>query len=212
MTVGIIDAYLQQVCKLIHNWDSKKHTFKVREMHKLVGKLARLGKGAPWIFKLMSHLYTSLAYALKNNKKLLKSCSKDFRELINQIEQKHFFGKQTDLQRNVNFVMKRAAKIVNNFGHKYLINRTMREELEIISEALKPTSGIVFETPIAHLITQIPTASIIGDSSLLSCSGYLTTLKFWWHLLFPPEVVARMLLHLGTIQTKFSSQSTVLNM
>jgi hypothetical protein len=71
MTVGITNAYLQQVRKLHNNWDSKKHVFKVREMHKLIGKLARLGKGAPWIFKLMSHLYTSLAYVLKNNKKLL---------------------------------------------------------------------------------------------------------------------------------------------
>ncbi len=87
--------------------------------------------------------------------------------------------------------MKRAAKMVNNFGHKYLVNCTMREELNFISKALKPDSGIVFETPIAHLIPQIPIASIIGDSSLLSCSGYSTTLKLWWHLLFPPKVIAR---------------------
>jgi hypothetical protein len=100
----------------------------------------------------MSHLYTSLAYVLKNNKKLLRNCSKEFRELINQIEQKHFFGKQTDLQCNVNFVMKRAAKMVNNFGHKYLINHTMREELNFVSKALKPDLRIVFETLIAHLI------------------------------------------------------------
>ncbi len=83
--------------------------FKVHKMHKLVSKLAILGEGAPWIFNLMSHLYTSLAYVLKNNKKLLKNCSKEFRELINQIKQKQFFGKQTDLQCNVNSVMKRAA-------------------------------------------------------------------------------------------------------
>jgi hypothetical protein len=114
MTVGITDTYLQQVRELLHNWDSKKCMFKVCKMHKLLSKLARLGKGAPSIFKLMSHLYTSLAYALKNNQKLLDSCSKEFRELINQIEQKHFFAKQTDLQCNVNFVMKRATKIVYN--------------------------------------------------------------------------------------------------
>ncbi len=171
MTVGITNKYLQQVRNLLNNWDSKKRKFKVCEMHKLVGKLARLGKGAPWIFKLMSHLYTSLAYALKNNKKLLKSYLKEFRELINQIEQKHFFGKQTDLQYNENFDMKRATKMVNKFGHKYLVNRTMHEELNCIPKALKPNSGIVFETPIAHLIPRIPMASIVGDSSLMSCGG-----------------------------------------
>ncbi len=51
----------------------------------------------------------------------------------------------------------------------------MREELNFIFDALKPDSGIVFKTPIAHLIPRIPMASIIGNSSLLSCSSYSTT-------------------------------------
>ncbi len=119
-----------------------------------------------------------------------------FRDLVSQIKQNQFFGKQTNLQQNVNIVFKRAAKMVNNFGHKYLVNCTMREELNFISKALKPDSGIVFEMPITHLIPQIPTASIIGNSSLLSCGGYSTTLKFWWHLTFLPEITTRTLLHL----------------
>jgi hypothetical protein len=61
---------------------------------------------------------------------------------------------------------------------------------------LNPDSGIKFETPIAHLIPRTPTASIIGDSSLLACGGYSVTLKCWWHLNFPKEVVERTLLHL----------------
>jgi hypothetical protein len=72
----------------------------------------------------------------------------------------------------------------------------MREKLSFSASALKPDSGIKFETPIAHLIPRTPTASIIGDSSLLACGSYLVTLKFWWHLNFPKEVVERTLLHL----------------
>jgi hypothetical protein len=41
-------------------------------MQKLVGKLTRLGEGVLWIYKLISHLYTSLAFALKSNTELLK--------------------------------------------------------------------------------------------------------------------------------------------
>ncbi len=66
-------------------WDPNKRFFQVNDMQKLVGKLARLGEGAPWIFKLMSHLYTSLAYALKSNTKLLEKSSSRFRDLIKQI-------------------------------------------------------------------------------------------------------------------------------
>jgi hypothetical protein len=68
MTVSIMPEYLQQVRDLLSNWDFKKRFFKVGDMQKLVRKLVRLGKGAPWIFKLTSHLYMSLAYVLKNNK------------------------------------------------------------------------------------------------------------------------------------------------
>ncbi len=139
---------------------------------------ARLGEGAPWIYKLVSHLYTSLAYALKNNKKLLEDYSQEFRDLVDQIERKQFFGKQSDLQRNVNFAIKKAAKMVNKHKHLYLVNSTMRDELNFLSKALEPDSGIVFKTPIGHLIPRMPTASIIGDSSLTAFGGYLITLKF----------------------------------
>ncbi len=79
--------------------------------------------------------------------------------------------------------------MVNKHRHLYLVNGTMRNELNFLSEALESNSGIVFETPIGHLIPRMPTASIINDSLLIACGGYLTTLKFWWHLLFPKEVV-----------------------
>ena len=72
----------------------------------------------------------------------------------------------------------------------------MRNKLIFLSDALTPNSGIKFKTPIAHLIPRVPTASIIGDSSLVACGGYSISLKFWWHLTFPKEIVERTLLHL----------------
>jgi hypothetical protein len=72
----------------------------------------------------------------------------------------------------------------------------MREELSFIASALNPDSGIKFETPIAHLIPRTPTVSTIGNSPLLAFGGYSITLKFWWHLTFPKEIVERTLLHL----------------
>jgi hypothetical protein len=113
----------------------------------------------------MSHLYTSLAFALKSNAELLENSSSGFREYVKQITTKSFSGKQSDHLRHIKFAMKKAAKMVNNYNHFYLVNSTMREELIFISHALSPDSGIKFETPIAHLIPRMPTASIIGDSS-----------------------------------------------
>jgi hypothetical protein len=72
MMVGMTDEYIQQCCDLLNLWDQNRRFFKVSNMQKLVGKRTRLGEGAPWIYKLMSHLYTSLGLALKSNAKLLE--------------------------------------------------------------------------------------------------------------------------------------------
>jgi hypothetical protein len=144
----------------------------------------------------MSHLYTSLAFALKSNAELLKKSSSRFREFVKQITTKTFSGKQSDHQRHINYAMKQAAKMVNKHNHQFLVNTMMQDELIFISYALSPDSGIKFETPIAHLIPRMPTASIVKNSSLVACGGYSITLKFWWHLSFPKEVVEQMLLHL----------------
>ena len=196
MTVGITDDYIQQVRTLLQKWDPSRRFFNVGDMQKLVGKLARLGEGAPWIYKLMSHLYTSLAFALKSNTELLSRSSNGFKELVNQIKTKNFSGNQSDHQRHIKFAMKEASRMINKHKHKYLVNATMHEELNFISDALSENSGIKFETPIAHLIPRIPTALIIGDSSLTACGGYSITLEFWWHLAFPESVTHRTLLHL----------------
>jgi hypothetical protein len=177
-------------------WDPNKRFFKVNDMQKLVRKLARLGEGAPWIFKLITHLYTSLAYALKSNTKLLEKSSSGFRDLIKQISTKNYSGRISDHQHHINFAMKKAAKMVNRNNHNYLVNRTMQDELNFIAHALKPDSGIKFKTPIVHLILRTPTPSIVGNSLLLACGGYSITLKFWWHLSFLENVVKQTLLHL----------------
>ncbi len=129
MTVAITPEYLQQARDLLNNWDSNAHMFKVNNMQKLVGKSARLGEGAPWIYKSMSHLYTSLAFSLKNNKQLLEKCSSGFRDLAKQIKRKSFICKPSNLQSHINFGMKSAARRVNCHNHYYPVNQTMREEL-----------------------------------------------------------------------------------
>jgi hypothetical protein len=78
----------------------------------------------------------------------------------------------------------------------------MQDELNFIKKALSLNSGIKFETAIGHLIPCTPTASIVGDSSLLPCRGYSIKLKFRCHLSFPKEIVERMLLHLKDSKDK----------
>ena len=197
MTVGITPEYRQQVADLLANsWPITRRIFKVHNIQKLVGKIARLGEGAHWIYKIMSHIYTSLAFALKQNELLLRSCSPKFRDIVKKIDAKQFAGSQREMARELKFALKMAAKMVNNHYQVYIINETMREELDFIQQALQHDSKIPFELPIAFIIPRTPTASLFGDSSLLSCGGYSIELWFWWFIPFPDEVVAQTLLHL----------------
>jgi hypothetical protein len=165
-------------------------------MQKLIGKIACLGEGAPWIFKLMSRIYRSLAFSLQNNKALLEASSDKFKALISQIQQNNFVGNQADIANQINFALTLVAKLVNINKHMYVVNKTMHEDLEFIRQAFNNDSGINFKTPIAFIIPRMPTASLFGDSSLLLCGGYSIQLKIWWFLPFPEEVVSRTLLHL----------------
>jgi len=144
----------------------------------------------------MSHIYTSLAFTLQNNKTLLEASSHKFRSLILQIQRKHFVGNQADIAKEISFTLKLATKLINNNKHLYSVNETMREELEFIQQALDNDSDVKFETPIAFIIPRMPTACLFGDSSLLSCGGYSIQLRIWWFLPFPEEIVQRTLLHL----------------
>ena len=196
MTVGLPKEYRDEVRHMLDSWKKERQYFRCPDMQKLVGKIARLGEGAPWIFKIMSHLYTSLAFALQSNKAFLEASSPKFKALVNQIQKKQFNGKVSDIAKQMSFAMKTTAKMVNMNKAFYKVNETMREELDFIRQALHEDSGINFETPIAFLIPRTPTGLAFGDSSLTGCGGYSTEFKFWWHLAFPEEILAKTLLHI----------------
>ncbi len=79
LTIAIPAKYLQEVLDLLNStWHPDQRCFKVSEAQQLTGKLARLAKGANWVFHLLSHLHLSIAHALSKNKRLLTESSAEF--------------------------------------------------------------------------------------------------------------------------------------
>lgn len=195
MTLGITPEYQIECFQIILQWKDKTQ-FTVPEMQILIGKLARLGAGAPWVYKLMSHLYHSLAFAIGTNETLLAATSDEFRALHENIIKKRHTGKPSELPKLINFALKKACQMKNRYNRKYPINKTMRYELDFFEDALCPASDFKFEAPIAHLIMREPNFRMFGDSSLRACGGYSIDLSFWWHISFKEEILARTLLHL----------------
>ena len=126
LTVGMPREYLDECLSLITNtFHAGRKKFTAQQGQKLVGKLARLGEGAPWVYHLMSHMYTSIAYALRENTKYLKEASNDFRKLVANIE-RHRFSRKDNASKHVNFALKQLAKSVHHCKEEYIINETMR--------------------------------------------------------------------------------------
>ncbi len=115
LTVAITQEYQDQVSELttLHcpiSWQ----IFKVTDIQKLVSKLDQLGEGAPWIYKTMSHIYISLAFALRQNKELLLVCSPTFCEIVGNIQRGNYFGSHSKIARGLNFALKAVARMVNH--------------------------------------------------------------------------------------------------
>ena len=69
MTVGITRDYLNETMAIIDaSWNNHRKSFTVHEIEIFAGKLGRLVEGAAWVYHLMTHMYSSVASALHQNK------------------------------------------------------------------------------------------------------------------------------------------------
>ncbi len=140
MIIVITPEYHQQVLDLLTNsWPDTREKFKVRDIQQLVGRVACLVKGGPWIYKIMSHVYTSLAYALKQNDLLLLMCLPKFHIIIGRIERKQFSGNQRKFAKELSFALKTESTMANSNSQVYLINKTVHEELKFIHKSCTKT-------------------------------------------------------------------------
>ena len=91
--------------------------FTVSEASKLVGKLGRLREGAPWSKYMVSQLYSSIAFALAQNKETLKHSSSEFKRLVETIKCKNF-SPRAEVNKNhenvIRHALKRAAKMIHH--------------------------------------------------------------------------------------------------
>ena len=165
----------------------------------MAGKLARLTEGAPWARYLLSQLYTSIAFALAQNKLLLSKASLEFKKLAKIISAKITPTEKLNKEHQsiVRFALKKAAKMIHNSPAEYNIVVSMREEIELFKKMLEPTSSVAWEAPIAYLIKKTPFAIAYGDACLDAAGGFsVDLLKFWWHLEFPEAVIRHTLKYL----------------
>lgn len=179
-------------------WPITRTTFTAHDMQVLIGKLARLAKGARWVYHILSHSYDQIALALASNHKLLSHHSSRFKGLIRCIK-KGQMGRSRlsqDSGRIVAFALKQASQLVHRSKSKHDISVLLREDIEFFRSALLSTSNFPWSSPLAHLVLRTPLGIPFGDACLTGCGGYCQELSFWWHLQFPYYIIRRTLIYL----------------
>ncbi len=131
--------------------------------------------------------------------KIRGSCSslqRNSRTLFGLLKKGTYLGTPKDKAKHSSFVMMRAAKLlVHHAKYRCNINKTMCQEIIFFREKLRPSSSILRETPIAHIIPWMPTETAFGNSCLEGAEGYSISIGFWWHLPFSEKVIQQTLIH-----------------
>lgn len=195
MHVSLPPVFHEEVVALLSShWHAGRKSFTVHELELLVGKLGRIAQAYRPMYYLMSHLYSSVAFALRENASFLVSSSRSFRELIRRVKSgRHSDTVTSDDKRIVDFALSQAARRLHGCAEVYRIPRSLRDELDLILALLSDPS-IELCTPLAHVVPRDPTFVAAADSCKYSGGGYSADLRFMWYLRYPDEVVSRALL------------------
>ncbi len=190
MTVSISDKFRSEVLALFTTtWHCHRESFTVKELELLVGKLGRIAQAYRPFYFLMSHLYLSLAFALRKNQAILVNTLKRFCALIKKMKQDKTYRVAAN-EREINFALSQSSKKVHSCPEKYRIPPLLRAELEYIKRILVDIT-ISLHTPIAAIVPRDFKHTMWADSCKQSGGGWSTDLKFWWYLEYPAEVVER---------------------
>lgn len=175
MTVSTPPEFTAEILQSLRTtWGPHRCRFLLNEAEVLTGKLGHASIAAPWLRYLMTHIYSSLAFALRLANWDLVRSNAAFRHAIKQIKQ----APPTpagDMAKS--YYQAETARKVHHSKRQFRIPAILRKELHLISQALcDPT--ISKTCPIGHLILRTPLAHGFSDSSLRAAGGYCESLSF----------------------------------
>jgi hypothetical protein len=197
LTIGMTREYLDQVLHILNtDWPVDVAFFNLSSIVILAGKLARLAEASSWVFHLMPHIYSSIAYALRTHESFLLGECNTFKALIAKIKNLRRLPSEHEDVEHLNFYIRKAAKRKFRSSLRYEVNATLMDEINLLREWLHPMSGVLWESPLAHIIKRTPLAGSAGDSCCFGGGGWSLGLRFWWHLTWPLKILKRTKLYI----------------
>ena len=143
LDVGVPPDYIKKMLALLRPFHQHRKSFTVKEMERITGMLVFIAGTAPWLKFLMPHVYTSVAVAIGDNTSHLRKTNKQFLQMLKEAKTP---GPPT---RTSTFAQAETARAVHSYPKKHWINRTLKEELHLITRALE-SRRLQLHTPIGH--------------------------------------------------------------
>ena len=100
-----------------------------------------------------------------------------FQALAHKIQMRDFRHSDNPA-RELYFALKEVAHMVHKALLCYRINKTMKDELDSIRQALAFESDIPWRTKLGLIIPRTPSRQQFGDASLLAGGGFSIDLRF----------------------------------
>ncbi len=182
MTVGPPPEFIAETLRHLKKFHRGRRQFEVKEMSELLGRLQHIANTSIWLNHMLSHLYTSLASALRVNKAYLIHTRKAFREAVDTAQS------SSASPQHRSFAQSSAARQVHACRQRAFFNKTALEELALIYSALSNDCIPKF-SPLAYLIPRDPSGKACGDSCLYAAGGWSVDMRFWWYIKWPDEIV-----------------------
>ena len=126
----------------------------------------------------------------KNFRKLLKKVKAHLRFRPATEGEKGQYGKPVRHDRELRhhaYAESQTAKRVHRTSVRFRINKTMRDELQLVYQALS-SEWMDRWRPIGHLIPRDPTGVAWSDSCLHAAGGYSFDMGFWWYIEWPEAI------------------------
>ena len=187
MTVSVTPKYRLETLELLETTWANRESFYINELEVLIGKIGRMAQAYRPLYFMMGMLYASSAFALRENDEFLQSTHKGYRKLVAQAKQN---ATTEEDAREIKFAIKEAARMKHHSKRRYRLPKSLKEEIVFLRKILQ-ANDIRFSTPIAHIVPRDYLWETAADSCKSAGGGWSTDLKFWWHLVYPAEVLRR---------------------
>lgn len=190
MQVGMLPAKREMLITLVREWVAPGKTFSILEAAILLGQLENHTRFVRWAKIWMAPLYNAF-------RSLFHRCYHAMRRRWNDDPDlsAHYAAMVRELPDNLSYrlhncIAKDQAAFIWRTRQSISVSPHLRHSLQIILRYLDDNSNPWSEY-IGFIIPRDPHIFSLGDASGVAGGGFCTTLRFWFQIIWSPDIRAR---------------------